>query len=560
MLFRSVTTPFSIGKKTGPLALLLILGCLLLSTSKTQVSAASPTLRQQQNSIASVTTRQTRFAIPFQVRTAADKAAAIEIQLHVSQDHGATWTLFTRQHPTAGSFQFQAKADGQYWFAVRTLARDGSIFPVETLRPELAVNVDTLPPKLDLVATLGTAGEVQTTWEVSDSQLAPKSLKLEYQPGPGTTWQPIAIDRPAPFLNRPSQTGQAKWWPETNATQISVRAEVKDVAGNTTVVLRRLKLAHTAKRQGRPSSQYKIDHRTDGAIAWRPMTPSVRSSQDDVRKRRMMIPAVADPATNLLDANDSRGTKPRDVPTWTANHGAANRPTGADANQSSRPAQNTPHLSGHRRFSLNYDLVSVGPSGIHTINVWCTQDSGQSWRHWTQDADRQSPVIIEVDQEGIYGFRIVAENNEGLSVPLPQPGEVADVQVAVDLTPPEVRLNSARYGRGANAGRLDIRWKATDNHLSEKPVTLKYRGGPDAGWQTIARHLPNTGQYDWRVDRHIPQQIYLKIEVSDGVGHVATDQLEQPISTRGLIPRVRVRSVNPLPENAPSARLPRILR
>ena len=560
MLFRFVTTPFLIGKKTHPLALLLMLGCLLLSTSKTQISAAPPTLRQQQNSIVSVTTRQTRFAIPFQVRSNADKAAAIEIQLHVSQDQGATWTLFARQHPTAGNFQFQAKADGQHWFAVRTLARDGSIFPAEKLRPELAVNVDTLPPKLDLVATLGTAGEVQTTWEASDSQLAPESLKLEYQPGPGTAWQPIAIDHPAPFLNSPSQTGQARWWPETNATQISVRAEVKDVAGNTTVILRQLNLAHTGKRQGRPSSRYKIAHRTDGAVPWRPVTPSVRSSQDDVRERGMMIPAVADPAKNLLNANDSLGTKPRDVPTWTANHGAANRPTDADAKPASKPGQNTPYLSGYLRFFLNYDLFSVGPSGIHAINVWGTQDGGQSWRHWTQDADRQSPVIIEVDQEGIYGFRIVAENNEGLSVPLPQPGEVADAQVAVDLTPPEVRLNSARYGRGANAGRLDIRWKATDNHLPEKPVTLKYRSAPDAGWQTIARHLPNTGQFDWRIDRHIPQQIYLRIEVSDRVGPLSTDQLEHPISTRGLVPRVRVRGVDPLPENAPSARLPRILR
>ena len=554
MLFRSVTTSFSFDKKTDPLALLLMLGCLLLSTLKTPISAASPTLRQQQNSIASVTTRQTRFAIPFQVRTAADKAAAIEIQLHVSQDQGATWTLFSRQHPTAGSFQFQAKADGQHWFAVRTLTRDGSIFPAETLRPELAVNVDTLPPKLDLVATLGTAGEVQTTWEASDSQLAPKSLKLEYQPGPGSAWQPIAIDRPDPFLKSPSQTGQARWWPGTNATQISVRAEVKDIAGNTTVILRRLNLTHTAKRQDRPTSRYKITHRTDGAVAWR------RPSQDNVRKRGMMVPAAAESGANLLNTKDSRGPKPRNVPTWTANHGAANRPSNTDADQSSKPGQNTPYLSGHRRFSLNYDLVSVGPSGIHAINVWCTQDGGQSWRHWTQDTDRQSPAIIEVDQEGIYGFRIVAENNEGLSVPLPQPGEVADIQVAVDLTPPEVRLNSARYGQGANAGRLDIRWKATDNHLPEKPVTLKYRGDPDAGWQTIVQHLPNTGQYDWRIDRHIPQQIYLRIEVSDGVGHVSIDQLEQPISTRGLVPRVRVRSVNPLPENATSARLPRTMR
>lgn len=209
------------------------------------------------------------------------------------------------------------------------------------------------------------------------------------------------------------------------------------------------------------------------------------------------------------------------------------------------PQGQRPRLTNSRRFSLDYDVESVGPEGVDAVELWGTTDAGRTWAKWGTDPDRVSPFDVEVNSETVYGFRIVIVGRNGLATITPQPGDAADIWVGVDTTRPTAHLTGAAYGQGEAAGKLDIRWEAADENLSSRPITLSISDRPDGPFTPIAAGLPNTGQYYWEFDPRSPRQIYLRLEVRDDAGNVAIDQLNEPIKVEGLEPKGRIRGFNP---------------
>ena len=479
------------------------------------------------NSLKPVVTRQTTFSIPFHIQQAQQQNQdTTEVQLHVSTNGASLWKLYSRQHPSAGSFHFHSQSDGQLWFAVRTRDRQGRTSPAGALRPELSVIIDTTPPKLNLLATAGSAGEVQTRWEASDERIDSNTMTLEYRAEPGLEWLPVAIDLTSDTESHSVLSGKATWWPQTDAAQILIRAQVKDLAGNTTVVQRQFQLPNIACQPDPKDSNLVEDRRSGGGIGWPVPVDDVGSGKsrhgDGVKKE----------STNRNRVNHLTSGRIHNQNTLTA-----------------PPPSASSFVTRFERFSLEYDLQSVGLSGIRSVQLWATNDSGQTWRTWSDDPDQTSPLQVEVGRSGVYGFRIIVENNEGLAISPPQPGDAPEIWVTVDQTSPQVRLTSAQYGTGAQSGTLEIRWKARDDNLGERPVTLKYTSDPTVGWQTVADNLPNTGQFSWRVDRHVPQQIYLRLEVKDLAGNLGGHEISQPIDTRGLIPKAWIRAVRPVADS-----------
>ena len=217
------------------------------------------------------------------------------------------------------------------------------------------------------------------------------------------------------------------------------------------------------------------------------------------------------------------------------------------------PAGIQPRLTSTKRFSLDYDVESVGPEGIAEVELWGTNDGGRTWLKWGADPDRTSPMDVEVTSEATYGFRVVILGKNGLEGNKPQPGDDADIWVSIDVTRPAARILAAAYGQGADAGKLDIRWEAADVNLAQRPVTLLYSERPDGRFAVIAAGLENTGHYLWQFDPRSPRSIYLRLEVRDEAGNVAIDQLREPISIEGLIPKGRIRSLSPAPEPLPQS-------
>lgn len=199
-----------------------------------------------------------------------------------------------------------------------------------------------------------------------------------------------------------------------------------------------------------------------------------------------------------------------------------------------------------RRFQLNYSVDAIDPSGVQRVDLWMTRDLGRTWTNWGTDPDAVSPFPVEVDEQGVYGFRVVIQSRDGLTGRPPRRGDRPDMLVQVDTQAPRVHIASVPYGRGQEAGRLIINWQASDPLLVLRPITLAYSTSPSGPWSVIERGLRNNGRYAWKVGAEVPERIFLRIEAIDRAGNIGVYQLPNPIDISGLVPRAHIQSVQPV--------------
>jgi len=538
---------------------------------------------------APVATRQNVFSIPFQINQAgAPGEQPIEVQLYVSADQGKHWTLYARQHPTARKFDFQASRDGAYWFLVRTVDRMGRTHPAGPPQPELVVAVDTVAPKLTVNAVVGPSGEIIARWKANDEQLAPETFRLSYQPGPGKPWQGVAVAPPREGTPQTSISGETMWWTKAAPSQIQVRAEIRDRAGNPAVVNRTLDLAGTDKQSptggspaAAPSSDLADGGQPGGDYSYprtgRQDPPRPKPHDRDAAPKRngagtdrtgstppgsgAFVPWPADktaaaPLGHGDDSSAKASKHPAHAGPYKPIHGPVKPPVrdevapGKPRKKVARggnvlPPGERARMTNRQRFQLEYDVESVGPSGVAKVELWMTRDGGRTWSSAGVDSDRQSPFLVEAPGDGVYGYRIVIEAGNGLAGRPPRSGDMAEVWVGVDTTKPAGRITSAIYGKGDRAGDLTIHWAASDRQLADRPVTLSFSPAPGGPWSTIASGLPNSGRYVWRLGNRAPRDIYLRLEVKDEAGNTAVYELQEPIANDGLVPRGRIRGILP---------------
>jgi hypothetical protein len=516
---------------------------------------------------APISTRQTAFNIPYSVD---QNTNAREVQLHVSTDRGQTWNLYARQQAGTGQFQFRAQRDGEYWFSSKTIDAQERFLPDAALRPELRVVVDTTQPQFNFSAEADPSGGVLTQWNIYDASLNAQSFKIEYQSATGQPWKPVAFERPGNSGPRSNLSGRTTWYPQVAGNTINIRAEVQDQAGNSTVVIRQVTLPQGARQTPATQDATPANPKPPADPFTRPAQPSVGAKtwpKDNMipPSRSMYSNRYADQVASRraqqspnLYSDEKTAASPvameHDKP---ASRSETATPTVSNSAANDDPSALTdgvsPVMTNLSHFHLDYDVDLIGPEGVSDVELWATTDGGKNWVRWGKDEDRTSPLDVEVDREGVYGFRIVIFGKNGLASQPPHPGDMADIWVGVDTTKPIARLTSARYGENDQIGKLVIQWQADDANLAELPVKLSFSDNPSGRWTTIAAGLPNSGEYLWPADPRLPPKIYLRLEARDEAGNIAVDQLTEPINVAGLVPRGRIRSLRPA-ENDGSVR------
>lgn len=213
---------------------------------------------------------------------------------------------------------------------------------------------------------------------------------------------------------------------------------------------------------------------------------------------------------------------------------------------SNGPSKTNTQIISTKRFRLNYDINAIDPSGVGKVDLYITQDQGRSWLLWGQDPDNQSPFPVEVQEQGLYGFRVVVHSKDGLVGTGPSSGDDADMWVRIDTQTPLAQITSVPYGRGKEAGRLVINYRVADDFLTLRPVRIAYSRSPQGPWTIIEDNLRNEGRYLWKVDRAVPDRIFLKIDAMDQAGNVGTHQLSQSVDVSGLVPRGTIHGVEPV--------------
>ena len=190
---------------------------------------------------------------------------------------------------------------------------------------------------------------------------------------------------------------------------------------------------------------------------------------------------------------------------------------------------------------------------MSTVELWGTRDGGQTWNRYAQDDDNRSPLVVTVDDEGLYGFRILVQNAGGAAVEPPRSGDEPELWVSVDLKRPIIELTAIERGEGNLADHLILRWRAEDNNLEPRPIALFFSSRPSGPWSAIATNLEDTGEYAWRVERYVPARIYLRIEARDTAGNLAAFQTREPVEFSPAELGARLRSAAPVGPTAVGA-------
>jgi hypothetical protein len=157
-----------------------------------------------------------------------------------------------------------------------------------------------------------------------------------------------------------------------------------------------------------------------------------------------------------------------------------------------KPTAASVRMVNTKHISLNYEIKDVGPSGVSAVELWYTQD-GKRWEKSDTISKPRPPFVVDLKDEGLYGFTLLARNGVGLGKRPPSSGEQPQVWVEVDVTKPVVKLLDIQPGLIGDSQHLSICWKATDTNLGQRPITLSYAEQVAGPWSVIAANIENTG-------------------------------------------------------------------
>ncbi len=134
----------------------------------------------------------------------------------------------------------------------------------------------------------------------------------------------------------------------------------------------------------------------------------------------------------------------------------------------------------HQEVVLEYELAKVGKSGIGSVDLWWTQNDGQSWELYATDPaaagstqNGHNQRTVELPGKGVYGFILVVKSRAGLGKAPPKAGDVPEILVEVDTTPPEAKL-FAPSPDPLHTNALVLKWTARDDNLTNNPITLEW--------------------------------------------------------------------------------------
>lgn len=574
--------------------LTILLTLILGSCVAQQAIAAPPT---------PIHTNKKRFRIPYRFDTAElNRIGAREVRLYVSTDHGKTWNQSQTVAPDAGRFEYNATTDDEYWFSVRTIDKKGKFYPAgQTVSAGLAVIVDSTPPTLDISLKQPVPGRVELVWSASDAYLKAESLRLESRNSPKDKWQSVSV--------APAANGRTAWTLPSGG-QVEVRGFIVDMASNEASSHEKIEIGKKAfvRPKNNPlavptknQNPYVPDF--NQPIAKPPAAADLPRFSNMVPTPSPKLPLPAEPEINQFpDFANSAPTMlppqkvaslpsqlPSQFPTLPPQMNtqmtpqlspqlapqqnmqyqqqpkqqfASSRPwMKPQITQGRYPANNTTNqwggqnagvrrnvrTSNSHQFQIGYQLEDIGPSGVSGVELFITEDNGNKWWKYGEDADQKSPFDVSVPNDGRYGFAIRVRNGVGLSAQPPQSGETPSIVVIADATFPVIDSFQVHQGQGRNFNQLTLSWALKEANLAEKPISLYYSSEMNGPWEPIIGWQADRGAHHWTVGPNAPPKLYFRIMARDAVGNVSYQATSEPILIDLAQPTARILDVAPLP-------------
>lgn len=477
-----------------------------------------------------------------------------ELLLFVSPDQGQSWTQAAVAAPDKDThFTFNAQADGVFWFNMVIVHKDGRREPTDLYKvaPALKMLFDTKKPIVAVTSAQRAGDDVTVAWKVTEKNPDWSKFKLEYSLN-GAAWVPVPT--------RPEADGSAQF-KVAGGGALAVRIGLTDLAGQTGEATSPVAGTAVAAKPdapiiaaGGPGDGPPTGPAPTGALPpLPPPLPPVERARD---LRAPGDPRGADTPAAPVGFPPAPGTagappiipdsfvSPPAVPTTAR----VPDPVGVSppAPASYLPA---PQVINVTSFKMAYEVEDRGASGVGKAEIYVTRDEGRTWRQWQVVEKPESPLVVNLAKgpageglEGVYGFKVVLQSGAGLSREAPKAGDVPDLRLDVDVTPPVVKI----YEPAPDPTQKDtmiLKWQATDRNLSTDPITLEWSSdGAKGPWfavasadgigasSGVARRLPNSGAYAWKLPSNFPtHKVYLRVTARDVAGNVAEATTAQPI-------------------------------
>ena len=181
-------------------------------------------------------------------------------------------------------------------------------------------------------------------------------------------------------------------------------------------------------------------------------------------------------------------------------------------------------LLNTKRINFHYEVKDPASAGVAGLEMWGTTDT-RSWKKYDIVKRSASSLVVDVKEEGLYGFSMIARGKDELAKNQPpQPGEPPQVWVAVDLTKPVVQLLGAELNIMAKAPALVIRWNAKDRNFGPRPITLLYAERLEGPWTPVAANVENNGRYEWCMPACVPSSVFVRVQAVDLMGNTGMAQ------------------------------------
>lgn len=524
------------------------------------------------------------LSIPYRWSSSKESSAASQVVLYVSVDQGRNWNQVSTATPQVRSFLYQAPADGEYWFALRTFDRYGGHQPQGTLQPEMRVSIDTEGPRVIRLDGLMEQGALRVSMEAADAtRIDPESVQFFAQPEGATAWTPVAI---VPGSLRTIDGGrgvtvQGEWRPPLGTNGAKLRAVVSDSAGtraestaqarvessSSSLMMQTPTRLPVQKESPSVASSPPVDHTTASKNPFDQFDAQWAARKSAPFQFASATPAAASPQASGADTFDQPQESASQTPAgeaWPVDRArtrsfTSSQPPSQEPPLNARNPFSTASISNHAtpmgppaasfapaerhvgatEFEFDYQLSQTGSWGVAKVELWGTEDGGATWRRFAIDSDRQSPIHVSVPGEGLYGFKILVESIGGLAPSAPRPGDKPEALVRVDLQKPRVVLTRVEQGLGYLADQVTIDWRIDEEHPIENGVDLFYSNRSTGPWIPIATSvssgakssigLGGAGRYSWRLQRHLPEQLYVRVEARDMAGNVGASVSQEAV-------------------------------
>ena len=189
-----------------------------------------------------------------------------------------------------------------------------------------------------------------------------------------------------------------------------------------------------------------------------------------------------------------------------------------------------------RTSAIDFDVERRGPSGIRKIEVYVTQDDGQSWFKYSETINANPPLQLDLPaKDGLYGFCMVLYSGVGQSEGPPRPRDPPQFRLLVDRTVPDVKLFPPTLD-ASQPNSLIIRYKASDANLVRDSIALAWKSRPDQPWQPITagptrpmEKFEDVMECSWTLPPEVPNSVYLRVTARDQAGNVGEFVTRDPV-------------------------------